>query len=221
MQRHLEEQQLHKDEDEAVNEADGADHKPSSYLKEIDDDRNAGRYVSESKQSTSYGFGVDHSYPYMSPRYKCMRAELTRNTMHRLAEFQFQNILVKAIKVHQIAIDKQLNYQLYCKYFDPQFNVARNEPIGIRHILAVVTYTDLSDFCTVYRQTYRLMPGETSETQVAERHRELYYYARALFECIEFFGEWMAPNAKVLHGLDTVMVFQRFTTYFNQVCVSR
>ena len=41
------------------------------------------------------------------------------------------------------------------------------------------------------------MPCETNEGQMTERHRELYHYARALFEGIEFFGE-MGLQAKVL-----------------------
>merc|ERR1719206_255167 len=220
VQRNAEEKKMQKDDGDDGDD-DGAvvdDEKKtsSSELKQMSDERNTEKYVSVSTESSTYGFGLDHSYPFLSPKYKSIHHELTRNKLYRLDNSLFRSILVKAIKMHPIATSAECDYHLFCKYFDAQFNIARNAPIGIRHILAVIAYTDLSGFCTVYRQTYRLMPGETKEEEVTERHRELYRYARSLFEAVEFFGEWMDPKAKVLHGLDTVMLFQRFTTYFNQ-----
>merc|ERR1719206_947284 len=219
VQRNAEEKKMQKDDGDDGDD-DGAvvdDEKKtsSSELKQMSDERNTEKYVSVSTESSTYGFGLDHSYPFLSPKYKSIHHELTRNKLYRLDNSLFRSILVKAIKMHPIATSAECDYHLFCKYFDAQFNIARNAPIGIRHILAVIAYTDLSGFCTVYRQTYRLMPGETKEEEVTERHRELYRYARSLFEAVEFFGEWMDPKAKVLHGLDTVMLFQRFTTYFN------
>eukprot|EP01084_Bolivina_argentea_P040835 75377_1 len=60
------------------------------------------------------------------------------------------------------------------------------------------------------------MDNETTRTEVRERHLELYNYSRALFEAIEFFGEEMSPTMKVYHGLNRVMGFEQFTTYFDQ-----
>ena len=42
----------------------------------------------------------------------------------------------------------------------------RNDPIGLQHILSLIIYTDLSSFCTKYRQTYRKLDGETTTKEV-------------------------------------------------------
>eukprot|EP01084_Bolivina_argentea_P259699 438288_1 len=57
---------------------------------------------------------------------------------------------------------------------------------------------------------------ETKVQQVTERHKQVYYYSRCLFEAIEFFGEQMSSDLKVYHGLNKVMYFSRLTAYFNQ-----
>ena len=92
----------------------------------------------------------------------------------------------------------------------------RNEPIGIRHILAIIVYTDMSDFCTAFRATYRRLDGEKHDSQVSERHLQFYHYARALFEAAEFFGQRMTPDLKLYHGLNKVLYFSKFTEYFKQ-----
>merc|ERR1712228_385480 len=131
----------------------------------------------------------------------------------------FEDAIMKALKMQRFAVkDKNLR----CKHYKYEYNIIRNELIGIRHILAIIIYTDMSRFCRAYRATYRKMVKHAkdgiaeSEQSVTERHQALYFYSRALFEAIEFFGESMPSNMKVFHGLSEEMKFVRFTAYFNQ-----
>eukprot|EP01083_Nonionella_stella_P147355 464799_1 len=103
---------------------------------------------------------------------------------------------------------------LKCKYYDRHYNIIRNEFIGLRHLFALIVYVDMTAFCTHFRRTYRKLSSQKNE-DVTGRHLELYYYARALYESIEFFGEYMSEDLKVYHGLDHVLLFSKFTTYFN------
>eukprot|EP01084_Bolivina_argentea_P018792 34970_1 len=105
---------------------------------------------------------------------------------------------------------------LICKYFHKEYNILRNEPITIRHLLALIIYTDISAFCTVFRQTYRRINDEVTDEQVVQRHKQLYQYGRTLYEAVEFFGKEMDANLTVYHGLKEVLYFERFTAYFNQ-----
>eukprot|EP01084_Bolivina_argentea_P067913 123616_1 len=60
------------------------------------------------------------------------------------------------------------------------------------------------------------MNGETDDSKVTERHTEVYYYGRSLFEAVDSFGLEMRPKMKVHHVLNKIMLFNEFTTYFNQ-----
>eukprot|EP01084_Bolivina_argentea_P180738 312236_1 len=73
----------------------------------------------------------------------------------------------------------------------------------------------MSDFCTVFRETYRKIDEETTFEQVTKRHIQLYHYARCLMEAVEFYGQEMYSEMKVYHGLQKVMTFTKFTAYFN------
>eukprot|EP01083_Nonionella_stella_P241273 842644_1 len=212
MQRFIPSQHVDDDNDEY--------HLDESKHKEIDL-QNKGKYItgagdlSKTKQN-HYGFGVDHSHPHLSPIHDSIRDELAFNKMFPLTESQFQNLLIKAIKLHQIAIETEYRRDLICKYYNKHYNIIRNEPIGLRHVFAIIAYTDLSKFCTAYRSTYRLIDDEKTAFEVTQRHRQLYYYSRALFEAIEFFGSLMESGLSVYHGLNKVMFFESFRTFFNQ-----
>eukprot|EP01083_Nonionella_stella_P219455 786117_1 len=196
---------VHFDWEDHETDIDTTDPNPNESMQSF---HNSEKYV-------SYGFGVGHEHCYLSPRYKSIREETLCNTMERLSDDTFQDLLIKAIQKHDIALEEYKD-ELYCKYFNLEYNIMRNEPIGIRHVLAIVMYTDLSKFCTAFRSTYRKLEHEVDENQVTQRHCQLYYYSRSLFEAIEFFGNHMASTLTVYHGLNRVMHFDQFTAFFHQ-----
>ena len=108
-------------------------------------------------------------------------------------------LLIKAITLHQVAIT-QYKSTLKCKKYSEEYKIVRNDPIDIRHVFAIVLYTDNSKFCTYFRSTYRKTDVDRTESDVRKRHRELYYYSKSLFEAIEYFGEYVKPSAKLYHG---------------------
>ena len=105
------------------------------------------------------------SHPHLVNVYPSLHDELLLNTLHPIEERTFCQLLIKAIKIHQIAATKYRN-DLICKYYKKEYNIIRNTPISIAHILALIIYTDLSQFCTAFRQTYRKLDGETTTKDV-------------------------------------------------------
>eukprot|EP01083_Nonionella_stella_P029186 80430_1 len=181
--------------------------------------QNKHKYVSDLQESTlksNYGFGVDHQHPHLSPNHFCIRDELLFNKLHALSVNSFNRFLVKSLKKRRVALGVTYRKVLVCTYYKKEYNLARNESIGIRHILALVIYSGHTQFCTAFRETYRRISNETNDDQVTERHQEIYYYARALYEAIEFFGSQMNDSDMVYHGLNRKLFFQKFTAYFNQ-----
>eukprot|EP01083_Nonionella_stella_P285217 970867_1 len=212
------------DDDEATNDDDDQEREATLIKeeeKEFETDAMATADAAAQKSkftsdSDSYGFGVDHSYPHLTDIHCSIQDELVLNTLYPLSVAHFQNLLIKAIKTHEIALSKGYKEDLICKYFNSDYNILRNEPIQIRHILALIIYTDLTQFCTVLRQTYRKKDDESEDEQVSERHQQLYHYSRSLFEAVEFYGHFMEPNLTVYHGLNKVLYFNHFTAYFYQ-----
>eukprot|EP01084_Bolivina_argentea_P054193 99408_1 len=176
------------------------------------------KYVTETPMgkhsNDEYGFGFQMNHTHLSPICCSIHDEVLYNELHSLSDMVFDNLIIKSIKTHEIISTHKKN--LICKYYDKEYNILRNEKIGIKHILVLCIYTDISPFCTVFRQTYRTINNETTEQQVVQRHLQLYHCARSLYEAVEFFGNHMEPTLKVYHGLNKVMFFQKFTTYFNQ-----
>eukprot|EP01083_Nonionella_stella_P272074 922387_1 len=76
-------------------------------------------------------------------------------------------------------------------------------------------YTHWSGFCKSFRETYRETEDETREG-LQQRHCQLYHYARSLYEAVEFFGSYLAPNETVYHGLGVVLHFSKYTAQFDQ-----
>eukprot|EP01084_Bolivina_argentea_P319473 554131_1 len=60
------------------------------------------------------------------------------------------------------------------------------------------------------------MEDNETEHDITNRHRNVYWLGRFLFEAIEFYGTEMGSDMIVYHGLDKEMMFERFTAHFNQ-----
>eukprot|EP01084_Bolivina_argentea_P020913 38846_1 len=184
----------------------------------INDKQKKSKYITDSAETNlaKYGFGFDFSHPYLSPIYFCLRDEVLCNILCKLSEEQFDYLMIKALNLHPIALGEDYKDELICKYYNSEYNIIRSDPIAIRHILSIIIYTDMSAFCTAFRKTYRKIHDDETEEDVKTRHIQLYFYARYLFEAIEFYGQPMDIKTQVYHGLNRVMMFERFTAYLNQ-----
>eukprot|EP01084_Bolivina_argentea_P200559 342949_1 len=104
---------------------------------------NDGFIHNKEKYVTEYGFGVGYEHSHLSGNFDSIRSELLYNALHSVENVTFQNLLIKAIKLQATALCEYKD-SLFCKYFNHEYNIIRNESIGLRHILSVVIYTDLS-----------------------------------------------------------------------------
>eukprot|EP01084_Bolivina_argentea_P130100 229697_1 len=201
-------EQHHPDEDEMENEEE----------KTSDPDiiPNKDKYVSDVIQNKEFGYGVVHEYHQLKPKYSSLYDEMIQNNQYSIDEDTFVTILIKAIRKHEIALSNEYKDKLICKVYNRKYRMIRNQMIAIKHILSIIIYTDLSNFCTAFRSTYRRVNNETTDEEVTKRHRQLYYYARCLYEAVDFFGQEISPNDSVYHGLNALMQFEKFTAYFNQ-----
>ena len=91
------------------------------------------------------------------------------------------NLLIKTIEYYKVAKRK---YK--AKYFDSRYNIIRGQCMSMRHVFAIVAYTDHTKLCTAFRATYRMINNETKESQVTTRHQQFYHWGRALLLSIYF-----------------------------------
>eukprot|EP01083_Nonionella_stella_P192537 711595_1 len=217
LQRHINE--LDNESDVASEESKHDDHDVANtateqLLEPVFDDKYA-----------SFGFGVHHSHVDLQPQVDESGKWITPSIYDEIVyseEWQVDNRvfyaeLIKAIRKRSSLVsgDMKEDWPCCCKHFDPKFNIIRGEFIGIRHVLAIVMYTDLSNFCKKFRETYRKNKDETKE-ELQSRHCQLYHYARSLFESVEFFGQYMARKQTLYHGLSIVLPFSKYTKKFDQ-----
>ena len=167
------------------------------------------KYVTGDKV-TSYGFGINHNYIHLSPRFPSIRDELHFNNPGP----QFLNILKKAIETVRVKLGTESS-AMTAKEYSVKHGILRNEPITMRHVFSLLSYTDLTNFCREFRNTFRTKSEKEDMAKVSERHEEFYHFGRALFEIADHFGETMGPKVRVYHGLSIKMCFGSFSEYFN------
>ena len=195
---------------------------------------NMDKFVTKSDR-TSYGFGVQQNYFHLKPRCTSIREELQCNEVSPVSDDVFMGILEKAVRA-------------FCKkwkggqFLNParehaaKHGILRNETVTVKHIAAVLSYTDLSEFglrfsavclrdewficfvhslCSAFRRTFRRIDNEITDKEVMDRHTSFYHMGRALMETGDYFGENLKQKEKVMHGLNEMMYFTSFTEYFN------
>ena len=150
----------------------------------------------------------------MKNEFRSVYHELLLNKLCPIDEQYFSQLLIKAANVYQSVAKTKSD--LTCKYFNEEYNIIRNDQIGIGHVLALIIYTDVTDFCTAFRATYRKLGDEEQQEDITSRHQQLYNYSRFLFEAVEFYGTRMPRNLRVYHGLSKQLKFPHFTAFFNQ-----
>eukprot|EP01084_Bolivina_argentea_P088529 159842_1 len=172
------------------------------------------KFVSVS-HGCDYRFGINYEHYQMNHIFSSISQEIIGTDRSRLTKTQFQMELTKA-KIIVQNYNTLKKYNLFCNQYDKPYQIIRNQQIGIRHILSIVVYTDIGSFCKAFRQTYRHLTETEPPQKVEKRHRNLYRYARALFEAIHFFGTYMDPEMTVFHGVSLRAKFTKFRAYFNQ-----
>eukprot|EP01084_Bolivina_argentea_P265257 449545_1 len=114
-----------------------------------EDIQNKNKYTTELSESANdnYGFGIEHSHEHLAPIFASIHDEFLFNTLCVLTDEEFEMLLIKGIRLRVMALGEHFGDTFLCKYYKEQYNIIRNEPIGIKHIIAIITYTDKTEFC--------------------------------------------------------------------------
>eukprot|EP01084_Bolivina_argentea_P107588 192361_1 len=86
-----------------------------------------------------------------------------------------------------------------------------NDPLQLDHIIAMTCYTNITELCTTFRETYRRITPNESLKKQKDRHSEFAHMGRLLYEAFVFYA---SKNSKVnilYHGMSVPLLF---TTLF-------
>ena len=182
--------------------------------------QNADNFVSDKAKNSKYvsdlptkSVSFSYSHPYLSPIHCCIRDEMLYNTLYTISPSYFDELLYKAVQSHKVGLTVYRE-ELICRYFKREYNIIRNATIDVRHALAVTIYADVPHFCKEFVSTYRSKNDKEKRDEMVQRHRQLYHYARSLFEAVEFFGQPMDASRTIYHSLSTVRKFHKFSVNF-------
>eukprot|EP01084_Bolivina_argentea_P030166 55945_1 len=160
-------------------------HDIHDLLNEITEEENKNdaymKYVSDFDfgEINEYQFGEEYKYHELKPIYDSLHDEIVYNEIYSLTEGVFDIQLMKAIRKRKIALHEFMD-TLICKHYETEYGLVRNDPIGTRHIFAIITYSDMTQFCTSFRATYR-NNDNVKKAELVREHCELYNFSRALY----------------------------------------
>eukprot|EP01084_Bolivina_argentea_P192902 331050_1 len=152
-----------------------------------------------------FDFGISVCPPELSPKYLYFKEEMIFNKEYAVTSKMFSSLMSEAQQKHRVEMEQ--DKKLLCSYFDKRYNIIRNEPIEVRHILALILYTNIS-------QLWSVVDNIHSTTGTVVQYQELYNFMRNLFESVEFFGTEMSSAYKTYVAIGREIIVEQFTAIF-------
>merc|ERR1711971_686831 len=119
----------------------------------------------------------------VSPRFESLKEEAMESGVVDIEEF------------NATVVDKAGRYLAgrKCKAMksggDPfKFGIRCGSPLSLRHVQAVLLYTDFSEFSTAFSSSFRKLSWNESIRDANQRNARFCHTAKALRECVQLFG---------------------------------
>eukprot|EP01083_Nonionella_stella_P091303 255254_1 len=95
-------------------------------------------------------------------------------------------------------------------------NILSGDVISRDHVTALVSYTNNSELCTEFRETYRsIKPGEDIISRKM-RHSHFAHFGRLLYESYVFYASARSKVKILYHGMSAQMIFSSLQCAFDQ-----
>eukprot|EP01084_Bolivina_argentea_P314752 545196_1 len=152
-----------------------------------------------------YDNGLFMRYKILNPMYESLAEECIMNSSYNITAFAFNKLLSKAKKIYE----KKSNCIATMK--SRSYGILKYEPIKIQHIMAIIMYTDETQYSQQLTMSY--LSYNTEKELIKRFHsNNFYWFGRFLFEAIEFFGERFDENSeyKLFQGSSQTFKFNQF-----------
>eukprot|EP01083_Nonionella_stella_P311323 1109703_1 len=162
--------------------------------------------------NTSYSY----SSWFVSPKHKTIKDEVLNDTKHGLTIIQYENTVLKAMMKHKAMSGTIKGADFMWKIV---YEIPEGSPIRMKHILAVLLYTNHTDLSAAFSRSFRKVVGSESDNELKERHSHYANWARLLREAVECWGYGLGETTETrsifYHGISKKMVFDGFQQRFS------
>eukprot|EP01084_Bolivina_argentea_P112610 200831_1 len=150
---------------------------------------------------------------YIEPKYDNMRQEVLNNKQAPLTMIEFNNTFLKtSIKYNAF---KQ-NVETHIIYWQRLYGMDLFAPVTMKHILALLLYTNNTKLCTEFSKSFRKIKKNETDEQLKQRHCEFANWGKYLRELIEVYGTRLDETKikSFYHGISTKMMFTGLSQHF-------
>ena len=170
--------------------------------------------VEEDFQSFRYGEYLEYWRKgfrnSVTPQYKDLRDEMTRNKVLAISKKQYDELHQKAEKLLKLK-------PLYAK------RVGNNNKIcvieegslpSVEHIIALLMYTDFTSHQREFKKQCRRKSANESLKELVDRNSEIYHWCKLIKELCIFYGEIMGEDEVLYTGIGETLLFDSLCTRF-------
>eukprot|EP01083_Nonionella_stella_P027904 76845_1 len=147
---------------------------------------------------------------FITKKYANLKEELTQNRTKPFDMDTYDGIIDTASLKLTAYQNNPTVQRLTCRtdWFRETYGIEEGTEIGLKHIVAVLCYTNYSKHCYEFSRSFRRISPNESDESLKQRHGEFYHWARALRECVECFGVCMADSSISFfyHGISRSML---------------
>eukprot|EP01084_Bolivina_argentea_P038903 71915_1 len=140
---------------------------------------------------------------YIHTKYSSMKSEVLNSDMSLI---QYKHNLIKA---QQKLKQNRSHFRKPHHGFLLAYNIGKDQPISLNHILAIVLYTNNTLLCTKFSLSFRKISANESDNELKKRHSVFANWAKYLREAVEVYGDTLEERKidVLYHGIASEMVF--------------
>eukprot|EP01084_Bolivina_argentea_P020141 37477_1 len=148
---------------------------------------------------------------FIIPKYQNLKLEILSNHRVSFSIEQWQNTVIKS-ELKRKRYKNKVNKAFFL--WQKAYGFGGQNTIDDRHIQALFLYTNYSDLCTKFTETYRKLSENESDSHLKDRHSYFAHFGKALKECVEVFGVRKSKHTHFYHGINRKMVFKKLCERF-------
>eukprot|EP01084_Bolivina_argentea_P181347 313206_1 len=173
--------------------------------------------ANDAANGTYYSFGTRYRYTqnqqhhpfYVLPKYHTIKEELHEYFSRMHESEDTDTLLLRSTlwieKLHltmEMASVKKMKASWY-QGINGDHQIYPCQPISSDHVLALILYSQISQLCTKFRETYRKASNTEDTSKQLKRHAVFAHFGRLLYESFVFYGCRTSKVQELYHGMST------------------
>eukprot|EP01084_Bolivina_argentea_P083743 151610_1 len=130
-----------------------------------------------------------------------------RNKFVKLQNNQRSKYYIKKA-IHKLEMQSVKEMKaIWYQSLNQHHQIAIDDGLTLNHIIALVVYTDDTNICTAFRETYRYKDASESLQQLQKRHSNFAIMGRLMYEAFIFYASKDSKVQVLYHGMSIALLF--------------